>query len=141
MKPVMEKMNFSDITYNIMIFHSPDFAFDKNGLRPRKTIGLENVNLGVSGHNHGGLVPKLLEPLNIGLLSPGKELFPHNVAGLFSRSDEEFKVLISRGIQKIPGTVIKEMGALGNLLYRLNQVYRPDIDLLSIEPKKKIYHM
>lgn len=141
MNPAVKRINFSETTYNIMIFHSSIFAFDKNGLRARKAIGLENVNLGLAGHCHGGLAPKFLESLNTGLITPDKHLFPHNVSGLFTSSDEDFNLLISRGIQKIPKTVIEEMGKVGELLYKLNQIYIPDVDLLTIngQPKKRIY--
>jgi len=132
--PLTNGLSLSNESYNIFLCHSPLPFFNKQGVISKKELQNEDINLIVSGHNHAEFTPKFLEKFNIALFSHGKKFKPHKYSsGLFSNSDEELSVLISRGFLKIPGTIIGELGMIGNMAYSLNNVMKPDIDLLTLK--------
>ncbi len=129
-------LGLSSIDYNSLVCHSPIPFFNKNGLKEKSEMNINEINLILSGHLHAGMMPKFLEFLNLGLVSPDKKPFSgthHNTSGLFAASSEDLNIDISRGFIKVPGTLRTELGEMGRFLYQFNQVYKSDIDLVKVK--------
>ncbi len=133
--PFIQNIDLKKTDYNIMLCHSPFSFFDETGLKSKIDMGLDNINLILSGHTHGGLMPKIFEKFNRGIITPDKQLFPKNVSGLFTCPNEDFSVAISRGFLKIPGTVVNELKAFGTPIYNINSLLKPDIDVLTLKKR------
>ncbi len=136
-KSYIQNIDLSEKNYNIMLCHSPISFFNEQGLMSKSDMGINKLNLILSGHNHGGLAPKILEKYNRGIITPDKRLFPKNVSGLFENQDEGFAVLISRGFLKIPGSIKDEYKLLGTSIYNMNSILKPDVDILTLRKKDK----
>ena len=91
--------NINEDNYRIMLFHSPANILENKVLE--KTKINQNVDLVVSGHMHGGVVPKWLSKRfgTRGLISPTKKLFPNWVRGHIRYQNMD--AIISTGIQKL----------------------------------------
>jgi len=129
-----ENFNLNQEQYNLFLCHSAISFFgdlSENGISMLKA---KYIDLIASGHNHAGMMPKMFEFLNFGLISPSKKLFPQNSSGLFSKGNGIY-IDISRGFLKIPGTVKEELKSLGETLYGANDFYKPDVSVLTITPK------
>lgn len=85
--------------YRILLFHSPASLFKKKVLE--RCDFYENVDLVVSGHMHGGLVPAWLAKYcrTKGFVSPTKKLFPSFVRGHICYQNMD--AIISTGVQKM----------------------------------------
>ena len=96
-----------ELLYQIMLFHSPISLLEVAKKENLKC--LNDTDLVLSGHMHGGLTPSILEPIlgNHGLIGPTtlkeRAFFPKNVRGCIDM--ERFNVIISTGVSKlnIPG--------------------------------------
>lgn len=124
-------------TYNLLSCHSPIPFFYNGKLRNLRLLGFNDIDLISSGHYHAGLAPKFLEFLQLGFITPDKKFFPQNVAGLFNSADGKISIDISRGFLKIPGSIKEELGPLGNIIYEGNSLFKPDVELLTIEGQSK----
>ena len=64
----------------------------------RKIKNLKKLNLILSGHTHGGMVPSFIKGNN-GIISPERELFPKNVRGKIDLDNNS--IIISTGVIKL----------------------------------------
>ncbi|MCM1370748.1 MAG: metallophosphoesterase [Clostridium sp.] len=83
--------NLNKENFNILLTHIPDLVLNNN-------INVENIDLILCGHTHGGLMPEFIKG-NMGLISPTKEFFPKNVRGIITLKNTE--LIISSGITKL----------------------------------------
>lgn len=119
---------FDENKFNILLSHTPNCFIHSN-----KLICDSNIDLILSGHNHGGLTPQFLKKFskdNIGLVGPyGKILFK-NAYGMYSNGNTS--LIISDGVTKIANS--NEWSLLANLV---NSYFTPAIDILNLEPAKE----
>lgn len=122
---LMSQYNFSENKFNLLLSHTPN-GFINNGILTCDS----NINLILSGHNHGGLTPQFIQKLsknNVGLAGPyGKILFK-NAYGVYSNDNSS--LIISNGVTKIANT--SELSFLANLI---NNYLVPEFDILDLEP-------
>lgn len=92
----IKNINCLDNYYNILLCHSP------SNINSKKYLKNLNVNLVLSGHMHGGILPRFLRIFikHGGLIFPSKKLFPRNIYGKFN-VDNKY-VIITSGISVIP---------------------------------------
>lgn len=133
MKKYLNDMNIDKSRYNILLCHCP-ICFFKNG----KIIDdCGDFDLILSGHNHGGMLPHFLRFLPIGLLGPDRTLFPRKPLGMHE-NEKGTTIEISPGYLKVPGIVREDIPFLGEMLYKCNDFYSRETDLLNISCTKKI---
>lgn len=98
--------------FNIMLIHKPDYYFKFN---------LQNVDLMISGHTHGGQwrIPFILN----GLIAPGQGFLPKYAGGMY---DEDYTLIVSRGLSK-EKTIIPRL------------FNRPEINLIKLKPTVKSF--
>ena len=82
--------------YNILMIHTPFFIVSDNNYEI--VDGFLGIDLVISGHTHGGLMPSFI-PGNFGLVSPTKSLFPKNVRGMVRCG--KCDIIISSGVVKL----------------------------------------
>lgn len=95
---------------------------------------LKEYDLLLSGHTHGGLVPKLLNKIfkpNQGIISPRNKLFPKVARGKIeiNKNNKTITIIINSGITKLG-----EKSA--HLLSKLNFVFNIDINKIIITNQK-----
>ena len=96
----IEKLNEND--FNILMCHSP---YSLQMINHLKDIGyFKSIDLIVSGHMHGGLVPPIMkryieEPK--GIIAPNKKLFPEHARGVVY--NDGIPNIISEGVTKLAG--------------------------------------
>lgn len=99
---------------------------------------LKEYDLLLSGHTHGGMVPKILNkffPPNTGIIAPNKSLFPENARGKIEKNmfNKKITIIITSGITKLG-----EKSAKG--LSKFNFLYNIDINKIIITNKRGIYY-
>ena len=101
--------------YNIMLCHTP--------INIESKVFDSNINLVLSGHMHGGLVPRLLRPIfkNRGLINPDKTLFPKYSYGLKKVSNTN--IVVTSGVRLISHE---------NKFYFLTKFFSSEIAIISI---------
>ncbi len=100
--------------YNILLTHS------SKDLMSKEIKNFEKIDLVLSGHTHGGLMPKWKG--NNGLISPEKTLFPKNVRGLMKINSVLF--IVSYGIIKLSYSA--------KIFKHFNFLYKMDIGVIEI---------
>ena len=113
----------------VSLIHSPIRIVDKEVL----TI-LKEYDLLLSGHTHGGMVPKILDKFfkpNQGIIAPNKEILPDIARGKVEKyiGNEKMTVIITSGITKLSEHSAK-------ILSKLNFIYNIDINKIIITSKK-----
>ena len=83
----------------------------------------EKIDLVLSGHTHGGLIPSFI-PGNFGIVSPRRDLFPKKVRGRVKL--ENTNLIISSGIMKL--------SRKSKITY-LNDIYGSNINEIDIQNK------
>ena len=128
----MQQYQFNEEHFNMVLSHSPNGFIINNQL-----ICNEFIDLIISGHNHGGMVPQLIQDIinnGLGLFGPyAKFLFP-NAYGIYENANSS--LIISNGMTKVSAT--NEVAFLAKIL---NFFYPPnieEIDFLPGEEKKLI---
>lgn len=91
-----QEFNINPNSYNILLIHTPKDLFKENVYN--KLNNFKNIDLILSGHTHGGLIPNNIKG-HFGLISPGKQLFPKNVRGILIKENQT--LIISSGIIKL----------------------------------------
>lgn len=88
-------------TYNILLCHSPVFFEDEKLIK--EVPFLDNISLVISGHMHGGLVPRFLRKKmkGKGFVDPFHSLIPKRSYGFYHLSNDK-RVVISSGVLKFP---------------------------------------
>lgn len=118
---------------NIMISHSPNGWLFRGKLLSRNEFKILNkIDLILSGHNHGGLVPEFLRPLlrHYGFVGPNFKLVQPHAFG--SWTDGRTSLVLSNGVTKFAKT--SGLSALGKLL---NMLYIPDTEIIDILPGER----
>ena len=117
--------------YTILSSHSPNGYLNKKGKINDELRKLLTDTLILSGHNHGGLVPRQIQnflkntPINgIGLIGPYYKLFFKNAYGYFNT--DSTNLIISNGITKWAS----RYGVLSSLL---NKILLPEIEIINLE--------
>ena len=95
---------------------------------------LKEYDLLLSGHTHGGMVPKIFNRLfkkNQGLIAPNKKLFPEVARGKIERNifNKKITIIINGGITKLGDKSAR-------ILSKLNFFYNIDINKIIITNKK-----
>lgn len=87
--------------YNILLCHSPVFFEDEKLIN--EVPFLDNISLVVSGHMHGGLVPRCLRKKmkGKGFVDPFHSLIPKRSYGFYHLNNDK-KVVICPGVLKFP---------------------------------------
>lgn len=100
--------------YNILLCHSPQNIFDFNIL--------ENINLVLCGHMHGGVIFNFLRPIfkNRGLISPTRKLLPKNAYGHIKTKTPD--ILITSGTKVLPFKL-------------LNKLFKPEVVKINLTKK------
>lgn len=132
MKKYLDAMPIDKSRYNILLCHCPICFFKKGKLIKDST----DFDLILSGHNHGAMLPHFLNFLPFGFLGPDRTLFPRSPLGLHQSESETID--ISPGYLKVPGIVRDVIPVIGKMLYKCNDFYSREMDLLNIEQEKKI---
>ena len=94
--------------FNILLAHTPTFI---------KQYSQWGADLVLSGHMHGGIVR--IPFTNIGLLSPGRTIFPRYAAGKFKVNDTT--MIVNRGI--------------GTSSFNLRLFNNPEISVITLKSK------
>ena len=113
----------------VSLNHSPIRLTDKEVLSY-----LKDYDLLLSGHTHGGMVPKILDKFfkpNQGIIAPNKKLLPDVARGkvINRMPNKDVTLIINSGTTKLSSHSAK-------LLNKLNFVYNIDINKIIITNKK-----
>ena len=117
----------------VSLIHSPIRLTEKEVLE-----SLKEYDLLLSGHTHGGMVPKILDKVlksNQGIIAPNKTLLPDIARGKIEKniSNKKITIIINSGITKLSLHSAK-------MLNKLNFVYNIDINKIIITNKKGKYY-
>ena len=105
--------------YTILLLHTPMLLVNKDNYK--KIENFKNIDLVLSGHTHGGLIPSFI-PGNFGIVSPHRKLFPKKVRGKIKL--ETNNIIISSGVMKL--------SRKSKLTY-LNDIYGTNINEINIQ--------
>jgi predicted MPP superfamily phosphohydrolase len=115
---------------NVMLSHSPNGWLYRGKLLPRDEFKImKTLDLILSGHNHGGLVPKFLRPIlrHYGFVGPNFKIVQPHAFGRWT--DGSASLVLSNGVTKFAET--SGLSALGRLL---NWFYIPDVEVVAVVP-------
>lgn len=118
-------------SYNILLSHSPNRILYEGKIMTIKAI-LNEVDLILSGHNHGCLTPMFIQNRSkskTGLVGPYRQLFVKNGFGYYSTN--QANLIINNGVTKIAKTT--NTGTLGEIV---NKFFIPDVDVINLEKGK-----
>lgn len=110
----ISKFKLKKSNYNILLLHSPI------GIMAFKNNIVDNFDLILSGHTHGGMLPSWMFG-HRGLISPSKILFPHDMRG--HKRINNTDIIISSGIMKL---------SKKSKLTIFNDLYAMDINIVKI---------
>jgi hypothetical protein len=111
-------IDIKDNTYKILLIHTPMVIVKNNNYKKIKNI--KKINLILSGHTHGGLIPSFI-PGHFGIISPCREPFPKKVRGKIKINNNE--LIISSGIMKL---------SRKSKITFLNDIYGANINEINI---------
>ena len=127
--------------FNILFSHTPNVFIKDDQLQ------IDNdINLILSGHNHGGLTPMFIQNLSkkhTGLVGPYCGFLEHNAFGYWTNDDTS--LILSNGITKIANS-----SELSLISTAINTFFIPDVELIHLTPsdnhnlqlqKRKIYNI
>lgn len=112
--------------FNILLIHSPNGLVDKNNIINNDFIN--NINLILSGHNHGGLLPPFFQDIfnnNRGLVGAYEKLFLKPAYGFITNNDTT--LFVSNGVTKI-----SDRSPFKFIHPFLKIFYLPEIDLIHM---------
>lgn len=117
----------------VSLIHSPIRLVDIDILNI-----LKEYDLILSGHTHGGMVPKILSKFlkkNQGIIAPNKKILPEVARGKIEKNilNKKITIIITSGITKLG-----EKSA--SILSKLNFIYNIDINKIIITNKKGKYY-
>lgn len=126
---IMDKTCLDINKYNILLCHSPNNLV--KGDKINEYIKEKNVNLILSGHMHGGLIPNCIRKntYGSGLIGPYESLFPSYAYGVIK--DDNISILTTGGVVKI---VDRNSGHLKSIL---DIIYPPEIEILNLNNNKE----
>ena len=111
----IKKLKTNKEYYNVLLCHSP--------VNVVNSIKLNNIDLVLCGHMHGGVVPNFMRKLfkNDGFINPHLKLFPKNVYGYIKRNNTN--IIITSGIRVLPFKLI-------------NKIFNPEVVKINLTNKK-----
>lgn len=117
----------------VSLIHSPIKLTDKEVITT-----LKEYDLLLSGHTHGGMVPKFLNKFfkeNQGIVAPNKSILPEVARGKIEKNiaNKKITIIITGGITKLSEHSAK-------FLSKLNFIYNIDINKIIITNKKGRYY-
>lgn len=115
----------------IALIHSPIKIVQKEVLSI-----MQEYDVILSGHTHGGMVPDLLKTLfkgNAGIIAPNKSFFPKIAQGKIEKEINNKKITII-----INGAITKLSKRSGSIFSNLNFVYNKSINKIIIRKKRGI---
>ena len=118
-------------SFNILLSHTSDHIIHNNKILTVKAI-INEMNLILSGHNHGCLTPKFIREKskdNVGLVGPYGKILIKNGYGYYS--DEKANLIINDGVTKIAKT--NELSFTAPIV---NRIFIPDIDVINLKNGK-----
>lgn len=111
--------------FNILFSHTPNVFIKDDQLQ------IDNdINLILSGHNHGGLTPMFIQNLSkkhTGLVGPYGGFLEHNAFGYWTNDDTS--LILSNGITKIANS-----SKLSLISTAINTFFIPDVELIHLTP-------
>lgn len=122
--------SFDGDKFNILLQHSPKWLVKNNELIANKSYEqLNKVDLFLSGHYHGGMMPNFLQfmPYHIGIIGPRKHIPLLYAYGKWS--NKKATLILSTGVTKLSKT--------SGILHHLNFLFSPCIETIEIIPKKR----
>ena len=126
-KKIDNNYNDND-NFNIMLVHSPNSIIQKNKIiNYSKTIN--NMNLILTGHNHGGLVPTFIQDIfnnHCGIVGPYSKIVQRNAYGFWTR--DNISLLVSNGVTKF-----SESAPLKGFHKLFNYILPPEVDLIYLK--------
>lgn len=114
---------YPENTFNIFLIHDPKSIIELS--KQEKVI--PSLDLCLSGHMHGGLVPSILHKrlnTNYGLVSPTYKLFPNYTRGVVKYNDTLFHVV--EPVNTTPEVPL------------LNELYGPNCTILDLQKGKQL---
>lgn len=126
---IMDNLNLDNRKYNILLCHSPNNMIIDGKIN--EYIKEKNINLILSGHMHGGLIPNCIRKntYGSGLIGPYESLFPSYAYGVIK--DNNISILTTGGVVKI---VDRNSGHLKSIL---DIIYPPEIEILNLNNNKE----
>lgn len=130
-------LEFDEDRFNILLSHSPNCILQDNVISYFK-----EMNLILSGHNHGGLVPTFLQDVikgHKGIVGPYGKLFQNNSYGTWTNDNSS--LIVNNGVTRISDT---------KLLGISNTIFAPEVDIVNIKPgnehslslvRRKVYNV
>lgn len=123
----IKKNKYDKNYFNILVSHSPNGLFGSN----HQLYQVPNIDLILSGHNHGGLTPMWLRKLsskNRALIGPYRRLLKANGYGHYSNGISS--LIISDGVTKaghysLPNETIDNF---------VNELYKIDFSVIKLTP-------
>ena len=96
----LNTFDFKIGNYNILLTHSPQSIMGNTKLYENEFI--KNQNLILCGHMHNGMVLHVFNKVfqgHLGIIAPGKSLFPKYARGIFKFNNTH--LIVSKGITKL----------------------------------------
>ncbi|MCL2371159.1 metallophosphoesterase [Candidatus Saccharibacteria bacterium] len=119
--------------FNVLISHSPNGWLTRGRLISWKEAPiLKKLDLILSGHNHGGLVPRVLRPImmNRGFIGPKYKMWQPHAFGHWT--DGRTSLVLSNGVTKFAET--SGFSAAGRFL---NKFWISEIEIIELVPAEK----
>ena len=121
----LNNINISDESFNILLLHSCNGLIDNNQL----TNSIKNINLVLSGHNHAGITPEVIQKhskLNRGIIGPYSKWFMTGCYGYWTKDNTS--VILSNGLTKMGVSHAPKL--IGNIT---NNILKSDIDVIELK--------
>ena len=129
----MEDSIINKKKYNILLCHTPRNLV-RNGIICEDIDCLNGFNLILSGHMHAGMIPTCLRNRSrVGLLGPGKSVFPPNSYGIVK--DGNTISVTTGGVSKISASnIAAPLNTKAGFKQLLRRVYPPELEIYKLNP-------
>lgn len=117
--------------FNILLSHTPNPIIQNNKIISYSDI-INSMNLILSGHNHGGLVPTPIQDIiggHRGIIGSYARLLQPNAYGTWTDTDIDRSLIVSNGVTALSGS--------DPLRDALNKIYFPEVELIHMTPGDK----
>ncbi len=116
--------------FNILLAHSPKNIVNGSTIDER----FREYNLILSGHMHAGMIPTCLRNRSrVGLLGPGKSVFPPNSYGIVK--DGNTISATTGGVSKISASnIAAPLNTKAGFKQLLRRVYPPELEIYKLNP-------
>ena len=126
----LEKIKLDLQKFNILLAHSPKNIVNGSIIDER----FREYNLILSGHMHAGMIPTCLRNRSrVGLLGPGKSVFPPNSYGIVK--DGNTISVTTGGVSKISASnIAAPLNTKAGFKQLLRRVYPPELEIYKLNP-------